>query len=125
MLGVAAEVAIGGGVSVLDVVGIIVGAGTIGAVVNYLLGRHKPKVDRGQLRVAEAHQEASAVDAFQERILGRLTSVEARLDSSETREAAARQVIRVLFADIDELEDHIREGKPPPPPKGKRHELNL
>lgn len=104
---------------IAQIIGILVGGGVIGGVVNLILGRNKPKVDRGQLRVAEATAEGE----FQRRIMDRLTAVEQRLDESETRERAQAALIRTLWDDIDELEAHIQAGLGPPPPRGRRNEV--
>lgn len=122
--------------TVLQVVGILVGGGIFGALVNLWIGRNKPKVDRGQLQVAEAAQEDAQQGKFRDQILERLAAVERRadekerayeqrLDEIEARDRAKGQVIRVLWGDIDELEDHIRLGLGPPPPRGKRHDLQM
>jgi len=136
MLVLAAEASRDGGEIFQQVVSYITGVGFLTLAVNVLLGLRKDKVERGTLRVAEAAQGTTAETAFRADILARLAAVEKRADDRERafeerererdlKEQALGQVIRVLWADIDELEDHIRNEKPPPPPRGKRHELEM
>src|SRR5690606_6756024 len=137
MLELAAEAATQSeGISLQDVVSYITGAGFLGLAINFILGLRKDKVERGTLRVAEAAQDDTQQGKFRDQILERLAAVERRADERERafeerernrdlKEQALGQVIRVLWSDIDELEDHIRLQKPPPPPQGRRHELQM
>lgn len=77
----------------------------ISAVLTYRIGLAAEKV-----RAQQTELDARKVDHV------RIAALEARVDSLESKRREDAVLIRRMGDHIDTLEDHIRQGKPPPPP---------